>query len=61
MHKDNLWQFQKSAPLVPTVFNWGPNSLAESVVRHVPLNEDCTDKPGKLIVSVFSCLYQAKR
>ncbi|KAH7138622.1 hypothetical protein B0J11DRAFT_588050 [Dendryphion nanum] len=53
--EDNLYQFQRSAPLAPTVFNWGPDSFAESVVRRVPLKEDCTNKPGKLIAYEEIC------
>lgn len=49
---DNLYQFQRSAPHAPTVFNWGPDTFAESIIRRIPLKEDCTNKPGKLIVSV---------
>lgn len=49
---DNMYQFQRSAPNAPTVFNWGPDSFAEAVIRRIPLNEDCTDKPGKLLVSI---------
>ena len=52
MRTDNLYQYRKSAPLTPTVFNWGPDSFAEAVIRRVPLKDDCTNKPGKLIVSV---------
>lgn len=36
------------------VFNWGPTTLAESVIRHVPLREDCTGKPGTLYVSLYN-------
>jgi hypothetical protein len=50
---ENLYQFRKSAPLAPTVFNWGPDTFAESITRRVPLKEDCTNKPGRLIVSVY--------
>lgn len=49
---DILHQFRKSAPKTPTVFNWSPTSLAFSVIRRIPLNEDCTDKPGTLYVSL---------
>ncbi|VUC29464.1 unnamed protein product [Clonostachys rosea] len=47
--EDNLHQYRESAPLTPTVFNWGPETFAEAVTRRVPLNEDCADKPGKLL------------
>lgn len=41
------------------VFNWGPTTLAESVIRHVPLKEDCTGKPGTLYVSSYiNCVSQ---
>ncbi|KAH7128830.1 hypothetical protein B0J11DRAFT_525923 [Dendryphion nanum] len=53
--EDNLYEFQRSAPLAPTVFNWGPDSFAESVIRRIPLKEDCTNKPGKLIAYEEVC------
>ncbi|CAM1504795.1 Fc.00g023860.m01.CDS01 [Cosmosporella sp. VM-42] len=53
--EDNLYQFHKSAPGVPSVFNWGGTTLAESVIRRAPLNEDCTDKPGTLIAYEEIC------
>ncbi|CAG9982758.1 unnamed protein product [Clonostachys byssicola] len=53
--EDNLHQYRESAPLTPTVFNWGPDTLAESVTRRVPLNEDCTDKPGRLLAYEEIC------
>ncbi|KAL2880311.1 hypothetical protein SGCOL_004360 [Colletotrichum sp. CLE4] len=53
--EDNLHQYRENAPLTPTVFNWGPTTLAESVIRHVPLNEDCATKPGKLIAYEEVC------
>ncbi|ETS74659.1 hypothetical protein PFICI_13143 [Pestalotiopsis fici W106-1] len=51
----NLIEFREEAPLTPTVFNWSPTSLAQSVVRHVPLIEDCTDKPGTLYAYEENC------
>ncbi|KXH44891.1 hypothetical protein CNYM01_09688 [Colletotrichum nymphaeae SA-01] len=51
----NLHQFRENAPLTPTVFNWGPTTLAASVIRHVPLKEDCLNKPGKLIAYEEVC------
>ncbi|KAM0544812.1 hypothetical protein ACHAPJ_011642 [Fusarium lateritium] len=45
---ENLIDYRETEPLAPIVFNWSPTSLAESVIRHVPLNEDCTDKPETL-------------
>ncbi|KAK1495005.1 hypothetical protein CABS01_11233 [Colletotrichum abscissum] len=53
--EDNLHQFRENAPLTPTVFNWGPTTLAASVIRHVPLKEDCSDKPGKSIAYEEVC------
>ncbi|CAH0044768.1 unnamed protein product [Clonostachys solani] len=52
---DNLHQYRESAPLTPTVFNWGPDTLSESITRRVPLNEDCTNKPGKLLAYEEIC------
>lgn len=52
MRTDNLYQYRESAPLTPTVFNWSPESFAEAVIRRVPLKGNCTNSPGKLIVSV---------
>jgi hypothetical protein len=49
---DTLYLYQKLAPNAPAVFNWGPASYAETVIRRAPITEDCTDKPGKLFVSV---------
>lgn len=49
---DILYMYQKLASDAPTVFNWGPASYAETVIRRAPITEDCTDKPGKLFVSV---------
>ncbi|KAJ3542980.1 hypothetical protein NM208_g3815 [Fusarium decemcellulare] len=43
-----LIEYRETEPLAPTVFNWGASTLAQSVTRHVPLNEDCTNKPGTL-------------
>ncbi|KAF3008046.1 hypothetical protein E8E14_005487 [Neopestalotiopsis sp. 37M] len=48
LFENNLLEYREEAPLTPTVFNWSPTSLAQSVIRHVPLIEDCTDKPGTL-------------
>ncbi|KAK1461259.1 hypothetical protein CMEL01_14895 [Colletotrichum melonis] len=53
--EDNLHQFRENAPLTPTVFNWGPTTLAASVIRHIPLKEDCSNKPGKLIAYEEVC------
>lgn len=48
---ESVNQYREAAPLAPLVFNWSPTSLAESVIRHVPLREDCTGRPGRLLVS----------
>ncbi|PVI05808.1 hypothetical protein DM02DRAFT_684260 [Periconia macrospinosa] len=53
--EDVLYQFQRSAPNAPTVFNWGPDSFAEAVIRRIPLKEDCKNKPGKLIAYEEIC------
>ncbi|KAG6354955.1 hypothetical protein INS49_004036 [Diaporthe citri] len=34
--EENINQYRQAAPLTPMVFNWGPTTLAESVIRHVP-------------------------
>ncbi|KAH8751303.1 hypothetical protein F5883DRAFT_720193 [Diaporthe sp. PMI_573] len=46
--EESINQYREAAPLAPLVFNWSPTSLAESVIRHVPLREDCANRPGKL-------------
>lgn len=49
--------FDELAPNAAGVYNWGPDSFVEAITRRVELNEDCTDKPGKLLVgSVLQCL-----
>ncbi|CAI6331581.1 unnamed protein product [Periconia digitata] len=53
--EDNLYQFQKSAPNAPTVFNWGPDSFGEAIIRRIPLRDDCTNRPGKLIAYEEIC------
>uniref|UniRef100_A0A8H7K7U3 Uncharacterized protein n=1 Tax=Bionectria ochroleuca TaxID=29856 RepID=A0A8H7K7U3_BIOOC len=53
--EDNLHQYRESAPLTPTVFNWGPDTLSESITRRVSLKEDCTDNPGKLLAYEEIC------
>lgn len=55
-HLESVNQYREAAPLAPLVFNWSPTSLAESVIRHVPLREDCTGRPGRLLVSTFDSL-----
>jgi hypothetical protein len=49
---DILYLYHKVAPDAPAVFNWGPASYAGAVIRRAPIMEDCTDKPGKLLVSI---------
>ncbi|CAH0051809.1 unnamed protein product [Clonostachys solani] len=44
---DNNFLFRKTVPDTPTVYNYDPNTLLWSVARRFPIEEDCTNKPGK--------------
>ncbi|KAF2871667.1 hypothetical protein BDV95DRAFT_46313 [Massariosphaeria phaeospora] len=55
--EDNNYEFQRAAPQAPTVYNWGPPSFSETVIRRVPLLEDCAkmNKTGTLIAYEEVC------
>ncbi|KAK2601138.1 hypothetical protein N8I77_010608 [Diaporthe amygdali] len=55
LFEENVNQYREAAALTPLVFNWSPTSLAESVIRHVPLREDCTGRPGALYAYEENC------
>jgi hypothetical protein len=52
---DMISLYRKVAPKGPILFNYSPDSALWAISRKFPLAENCTNSPGKDLVSSSRC------
>lgn len=55
---DILQLYKERAPRAPSVFDYSPYSFLWAVHNRFPLSSNCTNEPGKDLVSASKCVYR---
>lgn len=55
--EDIIQTYRDKAPKAPIVFDYSPDSAEWAIKRKLPLAGNCTDTPGKDLVSFLQSLY----
>jgi len=56
--EDIIQQFRDKVPKAPIVFDYSPDSAEWAIKRRLPLAGNCTNSPGKDLVSLASCIHK---